>query len=265
MAGSNRFNVFLNILALTASIVLTSGCHKISEVINVFSPEKRFLSSLDARWTDANNANVMVSAIEGEIVVIDANGEMYALSPTGKFDSTNKTLPVKMTIIPKVDGTQDVVAETLVRYVPANVSNASGSQKGCGDKIDPDLSAKLNFKNSFSNEHVACLRKFAVRDGMTSLQQKITPAVTELKSDNVLQNLFLYNASTDSENFRLGLKRDGGDKIWDFSFVRKLNDDEIKQLTAFANNPRQRIDERNAIVDKTIADILSYIEKQAGK
>ena len=100
---------------------------------------------------------------------------------------------------------------------------------------------------------------------MAALKEKIAPALVDLKAENRMPNLILYNAATDSNSFRLGLKREGGSVIWNFGFVRKLNDDEVKQLTTLAGTPRQTIIDRNALIDKTVNEFLGYIEKQTGK
>jgi len=256
MGRSIRIVNLLNILVLIIGILSISGCNKLSE--------HSFMSSLNARWTDVHNASVMVDEVDGNIAVIDANGEKYVLTPTRKFDASNKTLSVKMTIIPKIDGIEDVVAETLVRYLPIAFTNSSGSQS-CSGTGSPDVSKQFNFKNSFNNARVSCLRKFASEAGMATLKEKIAPALTELKAENVMPNLILYNATTDSNSFRLGLKTEGGSIIWNMGFVRKLNDDEVKQLTTLAGNPRQIIIDRNALIDKTVNELLEYIEKQTGK
>jgi len=235
---------------------MISGCSKLSEY--------RFMSSMKARWADANNASVMVDELDGNIAVIDANGEKYVLTATGKFDANDKTLPVKMAIIPKLEGTEDVVVETLVRYLPTAFMNPSGSQS-CSGSENPDVSKQFNFKNPFNNARFSCLRKFASESGMAALKEKIAPALVDLKAENRMPNLILYNAATDSNSFRLGLKREGGSVIWNFGFVRKLNDDEVKQLTTLAGTPRQTIIDRNALIDKTVNEFLGYIEKQTGK
>lgn len=256
MGRSIRKINLLNLLALTLCILSISACGKLSE--------HSFMSSLNARWTDANKASVMVAELDGNIAVIDANGEKYVLTPTGKFDSGNKTLPVKMTIIPKLEGTEDVVTETLERYLPAAFTSSSASQS-CSGSGTPDVSKQFNFKNTFNNARVSCLRKFVSENGMATLKEKIAPALAELKAENAMPNLILYNAATGSNSFRLGLKREAGGVIWNFEFVRKLNDDEVKQLTTLASNPRQTIVERNALIDKTVNGLLGYIEKQTGK
>ena len=250
MSRSIRIINLLNLVILTISVLSISACGKLSEY--------RFMSSLNARWTDANNASVMVAEVDGNIAVIDANGEKYVLTPTGKFDPGNKTLPVKMSIVPKLESTEDVAVETLVRYLPAAFQSCTGS-------ANPDVSKQFNFKNPFNNARVSCLGKFASENGMAALKEKTSPALAELKAENSMSNLILYNAATGSDNFRLGLKRDGGSIIWNFGFVRKLNEDEIKQLTTLANNPRQTIIERNALIDKTVNELSGYIEKQTGK
>jgi len=256
MGRSIRIVNFLNLLVLTIGVLSISSCSKLSE--------HSFMSSLNARWADAHNASVMVDEVDANIAVIDANGEKYVLTPTGKFDPTNKTLPVKMTIIPKLEGTEDGVVETLVRYLPAAFTNSSESQS-CSGSENPDLSKQFNFKSPFNNARVSCLRKFASEVGMATLKEKVAPALAELKAENVMNNLILYNAATDSNSFRLGLKREGGSVIWNFGFVRKLNDDEVKQLTMLAGTPRQTIIDRNALIDKTVNELLEYIEKQTGK
>ena len=146
MRSSIPCHVLLRLLIIPVVILSLSGCQKISELLSEVTPESRFLSSLNAHWKDTNNASVSVDSTDGKIAVIDANGEMYVLTPTGKFDSSKKMLPVKMSIIPKIENTQDVVAETLVRYVPETFKHSATSQTGCADANPIDVSTTFNFK-----------------------------------------------------------------------------------------------------------------------
>lgn len=245
-----------NLIPMSLLMLSLAGCDKANEAVSSTTPEMQFLSSIEARWTDAASGNILFRAVDGKSVAVDSQGSILVITPTGKYDADNKMMSVKMEAFPAFDATADNTAKVL---------SAEFMSNGCASDVSEQQRQKINehfkFKDVATSAYIGCLSQYVKSQGTEKLKASVSPVVASLKQNTVVPNLILFNSATDQKSVKVGLKKDDGTMIWNLGFVRKLNDDEANQLNSLGTTLQQKIVERNAMIDKVAADIVSYVEK----
>lgn len=240
MLSTNRVGILsTGMLSATLLMItmLLGGC---SKIVDIFSSENSFLSSMNGRWSDKNNNGVMFNAHGGMLVGIDTANAVIVIQPKGKLDADNHMLPVKMTIISPFTTEGDV-------YL------------GVAKFLCPSLAPLLIPENGIMALAGAgnCIQGFTDAQGLP----KLAAAKASIKEGMVFENVILYNASQKKDEVRLGVKSDNGTIIFDLDFVRKLTDEEQKQLETAAQNPHQKFAASDSFIDKTVDELIVKLAK----
>ncbi|HCI13627.1 MAG: hypothetical protein A2063_00710 [Gallionellales bacterium GWA2_60_142] len=238
---------------LMATMML-SGCDKIADM---FSSEQSFLSLMDGRWSDPSQNGGMFYANGGKLVGVDTKDSVIVIQPTGKFDADNQMLPVKMTIISPFKTKEQVIVNSAKVLCPDWGKLADGILASVAQDEFAAMGAGVGAMN--------CIKHFVEEQGHAKLREKLIAAKAVLKEGLSYENVILYNASLEKDKLRIGIKTDDGKTILDLDFVRNLSADEQQQLEAVVQNPRQKFAASDALVDKTIDDLVEIVAKNETK
>jgi hypothetical protein len=202
--------------------------------------EVTFLQSMSGRWAE-NSVVGNQLAVDGKLVTISDNGTIATFTPSGKFDSVNDLLPVKTVIYPAIKSETDVLIEAAKLICPGFTEILSAFN---GAPMFVDGAVKNCFNGLTANH---------------TLSKKLQDAKDALHNGATF-DLILFNAAPNSEKAtKFGAKKEDGSVVSNASFVRELNTDEQKLVTAYP----EKLTARNTFIDKTLDKVIAAIKNNA--
>lgn len=258
MSGINKLGKhatgILSSTLLLVVMVMLGGCNKIADM---YSSDNSFLALMDGRWADNAEKSIAFKAQGDKLVGVDTANSAIVIQPKGEFDADNNMLPIKMTVLSPFTTKEQVILGAAKIICPNWGKLADGIIASVPQDEFAAMGAGLGAMN--------CIQRVAEEQGLAKLSEKLVAAKAGLKEGETFENVILYNASQEPEKLRIGVKTDDGKVILDLDFVRNLSADEQKQLESTIQNPRQKFSASDALVDKTIDDLVAIVAKSEMK
>jgi hypothetical protein len=232
---------------LTLQLVVLVGASGMAglEDLGLFQSESSFMKSMDGRWSQGKEA-VNLFKVEDKLIMIDDLGSVTVIAPSGKFDADNKLMPVQATHYKQYKTKQEVLTEVATRICPDFVSQvAMVSAMAVAYGMAPDKGTLKVAEN--------CFYDLAEKN---QLSEKLL-AIKASMHNGVQSNLILFNWATVKNSMKVGMKRDDGQPLFNFGFVRKVTPEEGHEITTYPAKLVSRI----AMIDSAIDEIPDVVKR----